>query len=166
MLFEPVFAALDRRGVRFLVAGGTAAELHGHAHLSPDLDLIIEPADGKAAEAIEALLELGLQSGVPVDPLKFADRATRQQWIRERGLVALPLRDPDNPPLEVDLFADPPDDFEELWTRAAVFTVGDTRVRVVTLDDLIAMKRVAARLKDLADVEQLQRLRDVRPDNA
>lgn len=37
-----VFKALDDAGVRFLVAGGVAVNLHGYARMTQDLDLVVE----------------------------------------------------------------------------------------------------------------------------
>jgi len=36
---------------------------------------------------------------------------------------------------------------------------GDLRVRVCSIDDLIEMKRLSGRQKDLADIEQLARIK-------
>ncbi len=56
--------------------------------------------------------------------------------MRDRGLVAFTLLDPDNPLLAVDLLADPPAMFDELWQRAVHMRIGDVDVPVVSLDDL------------------------------
>ena len=37
-LFEPIFEALNRQNVRYVVVGGVAVVLHGHARLTADLD--------------------------------------------------------------------------------------------------------------------------------
>ncbi|MDP9405486.1 MAG: nucleotidyl transferase AbiEii/AbiGii toxin family protein [Actinomycetota bacterium] len=161
MLFEPVFAALAARDVRYVVAGGVAVVLHGHPRLTADLDLVVDLAPDQARAAVEALTALGLRPRLPVDPFGFADPQTRKRWVRERQLVAFTLHDPDNPLLGVDLFADPPATFEDLWRRAVRMRIGDLDVPVVSLDDLVAMKRVSGRPKDLDDVDALQRIRDM-----
>jgi hypothetical protein len=38
--FEVIFQALELAGVRFLVVGGVAVVLHGHARFTADLDLV------------------------------------------------------------------------------------------------------------------------------
>jgi hypothetical protein len=73
-LYEPVFDALNRAGVRYVVVGGVAVVLHGHARLTADLDLAIDLSDVPARKAIEALMDLGLEPRAPVNPLAFADR--------------------------------------------------------------------------------------------
>ena len=160
MLFGPVFNALNASGVRYLVVGGVAVVLHGHPRLTADLDLVIDLAEESARTAIEALTGLGLRSRLPVDPLDFADPEIRSQWVRERGLVAFTLHDPDNPLLSVDLMAEPPDDFEALWARSVAVDLGPVRIRVIARDDLIAMKSRTGRPKDEADAEALRQLGD------
>ncbi len=41
-LYEPVLAALDAAGVRFVVVGGVAVVLHGHPRMTADLDLVVD----------------------------------------------------------------------------------------------------------------------------
>jgi hypothetical protein len=59
----------------------------------------------------------------------------------------------------VDLFARHPIPFEQLWQRSVLMDLGDTKVRVCSIDDLIEMKRQAGRHKDLADIEQLIKIK-------
>lgn len=158
-LFEPVLSALDAAGVRFVVVGGVAVVLHGHPRMTADLDLVIDLAAAPAASAIQALLDVGLQPRLPVDPHAFADPEVRRVWIDERSLTVFTMVDPSDPLLEVDLFAQPPLPFEELWERADVVDLNGQQVRIASVDDLIAMKRHAGRPQDLADIAALEGLR-------
>ena len=158
-MFEAVFRALNDRGVRYLVVGGVAVVLHGHIRYTKALDLVVDLAPDQAAAAIEALTSLGLAPSVPVDPLSFADPDTRQMWIREKGMTVFSLRHPDDGRLVVDLFVEPPSDFEALWSASEAMPLETTTVRVVSLDDLIAMKRDAGRPRDMLDVEELDQIK-------
>lgn len=160
--FEAVFAALNAHHVRYLVAGGVAVVLHGYVRLTADLDLVVDLAEKQAAAAIVALSELGLRPRLPVDAKLFADPKIRQQWVRDRGMRVFTMHDPADPLVAVDLFADPPGDFEELWRRGEDVPLETVTVKVVSVDDLIAMKREAGRPKDLLDIAELERLRELR----
>lgn len=119
---------------------------------------MVDLASEQAAAAIEALSGLGLVPSTPVDPLTCADPDTRQEWIHDKGMTVLSLHDPQDPRLVVDLFVDPPSDFEALWSTSEHLRLDTTTVRVVGLDDLIAMKRSAGRPRDLLDVEELEQI--------
>jgi hypothetical protein len=68
------------------------------------------------------------------------------------------LWDPHNPLREVDIFVEHPVPFEELYCRAELMPVGNTYIRVASIADLIALKRIAGRPADLADIEALEAL--------
>lgn len=66
------------------------------------------------------------------------------------------LWDPANPMVEVDLFAEHPIDFEELWNHAEIIKLTRASVRIASIRDLIRLKRIAGRPQDLADIEALE----------
>jgi hypothetical protein len=155
-LFEPLFNALNDAGVRYVVVGGLAVVLHGHARLTVDVDLVVDLDEGQALRAIDALVKMGLRPRVPVNPRDFANRSVREAWIRDRGMQVFSMFDPTNPMRVVDLFVSHPVPFEELWTRSVEFDLRDTTVRVASIPDLIRLKRLAGRPQDQADIEQLE----------
>lgn len=158
--YESIFAALDAAAVRFVVVGGVAVVLHGHPRLTVDLDLVIDFATDAPRRAMAALTGLGLGPRLPVDPQLFADAATRRAWVEERGLKVFTMLDPSTSLVEVDLFAEEPLPFEDLYRDAALIDISGQPVRVASIEHLISMKRVAGRSQDLADIEALEGLRD------
>jgi len=160
-LFEPIFKALDVARVRYVTVGGVAVVLHGHARLTADLDLAVDLAPPAEADAIEALTGIGFRPRLPVDASVFADPAVRERWISEQGMTVFTLWDPDDPLRSIDLFVDPPIDFEELWGRSVVVDIEGTPVRVASIPDLISMKRLADRPMDREDVAALEAIAEV-----
>lgn len=157
--FEEALRALAEAGVRFVVVGGVAVVLQGHARLTVDLDVVLDLTEDNVRAALDLLTSSGLRPRLPVPAHAFADDETRRSWVRERGLVVFSLHDPDDPLREVDLFADPPIAYEQLAERADTIDLGGVRVAVACVDDLIAMKRRAGRPQDFADVAALEGLR-------
>jgi len=155
-IFEPLFEALNNGGIRYVVVGGVAVVLHGHPRMTVDVDLVVDLAEMEARKTVDVLLGMGLQSRAPIDPRDFARRDVREAWIRDRGMTVLSLFDPSNPLLVVDLFADYPVSFEELWAHAVQVKLSKTTVRIASIPDLIRIKRMAGRPKDKDDIEQLQ----------
>lgn len=156
---ERIFAALEEAGVRYLVVGGVAVVLHGHPRLTADLDLAIalDPANVRATAG--ALRSLGYRPRTPVSLDDLADPEQRRSWIDEKNLTVLSLASPEVPLTEVDLFAAEPFPFEPAYRRALTVSIGSTRVTAASFEDLVALKRMAGRPKDLADVAALEAIR-------
>ena len=85
-LFQSFFKTLNHDNVRYVVVGGLAVVLHGHARLTVDVDLVVDLEPHAAANAIDSLTRLGLRPRVPVPAEEFADAHKRQRWIEERGM--------------------------------------------------------------------------------
>lgn len=158
-LFEPIFDALNRTNVRYVVVGGLATVLHGFARLTADVDLVVDLSPKEATRAIEALVGLGFLPRAPVDPRGFADPAVRRGWMEEKGMQVFTMLDPANPMRSVDLFVESPVPFDDLWTRADTVALSGISVRIASLPDLIGMKRLAGRPQDLIDIEALETIR-------
>lgn len=154
-LFEPVFAALDAAGTRYVVVGGVAVLLQGHARLTADLDLVIDLEPEPCRRAVDALVGLGLEPRAPVPAAQLADPARRREWIEEKGMEVFSLYDPANPLLTVDLFVRPPLPFEELWDEADVVRISEIPVRVASIRHLVAMKERVGRPVDREDAARL-----------
>lgn len=155
-MFEEFLAYLDESNVRFVVVGGVAVVLQGYARLTADIDLVIDLDESNVRRTIDALTARGLRPVLPVNALDFADPAKRAEWIETKNLQVFSMRDERNPLLTVDLFAREPIPFEELWSRADSVTLAGRTIRVASIEDLIRMKRAAARPQDSADIVELE----------
>jgi hypothetical protein len=157
---EALVDALNAAAARYLVAGGLAVVAHGYVRLTADVDLVLDLEEGNLRAALGALESLGYRPRAPVALGDFVDPATRAAWMRDKDLVVFSLFSPAHPMTEVDIFVEPPIAFAAAYERAARLAVGAGIVApFVSLDDLIAMKRAAARPQDLIDIEHLGRLR-------
>ena len=157
-IFEPLFRALNQAGVRYVVVGGLAVVLQGHARLTADVDLVVDLEDEQARRAIEALSAMNLRPRAPVNPGDFADRTARDKWIREQGMQVFSMYDPANPLRVVDLFVSHPVPFEDLYSRADVVDLKGTSVRVASIPDLIHLKSLAGRPEDRDDIKHLEEI--------
>jgi len=153
-----LFRALDDSGVRYVVVGGMAMVLHGHARLTLDVDLVIDLAPEPARKAVAALTELGYSPRVPVAAEDFADAELRERWRLEKGMEVFSLWNPDDPMSVVDLFVHHPIGFDELWARSQPARLGEVTVRIASIADLIRLKKLAGRPKDLEDVHFLEQI--------
>ena len=158
-VFEPIFQILNAGGVRYVVVGGLATVLHGYARLTADVDLAVDLAPEEATKMIQALVAKGFRPQVPVLPEEFANPTVREVWLREKHMRAFSLVDPTNPMRVVDLLLKPEVPFEELLARSQEVMLNRTKIRIASIDDLIALKQHAGRPQDLVDIEQLETIR-------
>ena len=158
-VYRPLFRVLNASGTRYVVVGGVATVLHGYTRLTADVDLMIDLEREAAREAVRALVAFGLRPRVPVNAEDFADERIRAGWIRDKGMQVFSFFKPDDPLLSVDVFVDHPIDFEKLYARSETCAVGGVSVRLVSIDDLIHLKRLAGRPQDREDIAKLEEIR-------
>jgi hypothetical protein len=131
--------ALRRHGVRYLFIGKSGAILLGFPDTTQDADLFVErtPANGRALAT--SLVELG-----------FALTSTQTQDI-ERGRDFVQLK---NGPFDLDLVFAPDgiERFADAWSRR----VDVEGFPVCHIDDIIASKVAANRVKDRESLPRLQ----------
>jgi hypothetical protein len=163
---EGIVQALEAAGIRYLVAGGLAVVAHGHVRFTADLDLVLDPAPDALRGAVTALQGLGYRPRAPVSFDEFADPGRRSAWAREKGMTVFSAASPLHPATEIDLFLEPPFDFDAAYVRAARLELAPGVVATfVSLTDLLAMKRAVGRPQDLLDVAALESLRQAEPDS-
>jgi len=127
------------------VIGGVAASLLGRPRVTKDVDLVALLDDAAWSPALASGKRYGFEARVP-DALEFA-RSSR---------VLLLLHEPTG--IEIDLsFAALP--FErEVIERAQVRTLRGVSFRVATAEDILVMKALALRPRDVADIEAILEL--------
>jgi len=153
---EAIFAALGRAQVRYLVVDGVAVVLHGHPRFTADLDLVLALEEANIRSALGALGALGYSPGAPFAADDLADPERRSEWVRAKGITVFSLSSAEHPATEVDLFVEEPFPFEQAYPRAVWADLGETRVPIASIADLVEMKRRAGRPQDLEDVQHLE----------
>jgi predicted nucleotidyltransferase len=131
---------LSGSGVEFAVIGGVAASLRGRPRVTKDVDLVAFVDENDWASLLRSGAKRGIVPRID-NALDFA-RTTR---------VLLLVHEPTH--IEVDLsFGLLP--FEsELVQRAEVREIHGVRFPLATAEDVIVMKALALRPRDVADIE-------------
>lgn len=158
MFIRELIAVLAAADVRYCIVGGVAVNLHGVPRMTYDIDIVPRLDPGNLATLARVLSELRLSCRLPVALDRFADPGFRRDMLA-RNLLAVTYTDSNDPLREVDVLVSPPSvEPDELVARATELRLGELPVHVVSLRDLIAMKRAAGRAQDLADAEHLERI--------
>ena len=159
-LYLPLFKALNEANVQYIVVGGIATILHGYVRATSDIDLVVDLQVEEATKVISVLTIAGYVPKVPVQAMEFADATKRKQWITEKGMQVFSMYQPSNPLLTIDLFVKQPIPYTELREHSVIMELDGVTVRVCSIDDLITMKKLAGRPKDLADIEKLTKIKE------
>ncbi len=138
-----LLGALCRFQVRFLVVGGYAVMFHTEPRFTKDLDIWIEPNRENAQRLREALSDFGA----------WLEHMSVEDFSTEKVMFQLGIS-----PVRVDLLTSVPGlDFAGCWERRVESEIGEMRVPMVGLDDLIVAKERAGRDQDLLDLAKLKK---------
>ena len=162
MIYEEIFKEFERRNVRYLVVGGMAVNLYGYVRLTVDLDIMADMSEDNLSGIIEVMEQFGFTPRVPVKPHEILSKEKRDEWIKKKGAIVFTFVDLKNPFKHIDIFLNNPIDFEEAYFRKEVLEIGGIKVSVVSLDDLIKMKKSSGRPRDMEDIHHLERIKDLR----
>ncbi len=155
--FEAIVRALNEAGVRYLVAGGLAVNAHGYLRFTKDADFVIELIPDNITRVFAALEPLGYTPLAPVTAEQFADRATREDWIRNKNMQVLQLWSDRHRETSIDIFVHEPFPFAEEYAKALIKPLyGTIEVRFVSISTLITMKEAAGREQDRIDIDHLR----------
>jgi hypothetical protein len=143
--YKDLLSAFHAHGVKYLIVGGYAVIFHAQPRFTRDIDIFVR-ADLANAQAIwTALAQFGAALE-GIRPEDFADRSSFFRFGRDpRGFDILP-----------DL---PGVHFDAAWNRRVEGIVDPAtglKAFFISKDDLIAAKRAAGRLQDLADIEAIE----------
>jgi predicted nucleotidyltransferase len=162
MIYEEIFKEFESVGVRYLVVGGMAVNLFGYARLTMDMDIMVDLSDENLARIVDVMSRHGYSPRVPVSPEELISAEKRDEWIREKGAIVFTFINRQKPFKQIDIFLCNPIDFEEAYKNKVVMTIGDMKMNIISIDDLIRIKSSAGRPRDLEDIHHLERILKLR----
>ena len=135
---------LNSHAVEYLVVGGHAVAFHGYPRYTGDIDFLVRPTEENASRIVAAIMKFGL-----ADAESLKATLVQQQKVVQIG----------RPPNRIDILTSASGiDFEEAWERAISGSLDGLPVQFPDLRSLLKNKRASGRAKDLADVEELEKV--------
>ena len=159
--YERIFQALVKAKVQFLVVGGVAVNLHGFYRATGAADIILLLEDFNLKRFIRVVKGLKLKPKIPVNLGDFAVDKIRREWIKKKGMKAFALFDPNSWEKELDVVIEHPINFQSAYKRKTMIKDGPLEVPVISISDLIAMKKVADRGRDKIDIMALKQIQEI-----
>jgi hypothetical protein len=140
--FKELLQLLNDNHVEYLVVGGYATILYGYVRATGDIDLWVRATPENASALLKALKEFG-----------FGDlQLSEVDFSHEGAIVQLGY-----PPYRVDILTSIDGvAFSDCFLRKHLVAYENFMIPFIDLEDLKTNKRATGRLKDLADVEQLE----------
>jgi len=142
-----LLAHLNATGIEYVVIGGWAVIAHGYVRATKDVDVLIADSPTVRRQVTASLAEVGATrlDGTTLSPdLPMPD----QGWQVQTGLGRI----------DVLLEGPPPLDLAGVKGDAAVHDVDGTQTLVAGLAHLVAFKRLAGRIQDRADLDELEQI--------
>lgn len=142
-----LWRCLEKENVRYLMIGGFATNLHGYARITNDMDIWIEDTRTNRINLRNALKKQGSGDYEMIETMEFVAGWTNFQLnmgftldvlTHVKGLEHI--------------------SFSECYEFAVVADIMGVTVRFLHYNHLITSKKATGRLKDLLDIEELEKI--------
>jgi len=158
MEYIKLFNTLNQWHVKYLVCGGLAVNIYGIPRMTADIDLLIDFEDKNVQNFESAVKTLLYQSTIPVSIKTFVNREEREKALKEKNLIAYSYFNASTGFVNLDVLIDVPIDFNTLWNNRTKKVSKETIINLVSIEDLIALKKYANRIQDLNDILLLSKM--------
>lgn len=152
-----ILAELTSEGVEFLVIGGVAVGFHGYVRATKDVDIVPAAAPENLERLARVLRGLDAQiegaeefeDGELLDPLDPEVLALGGNWVLRTRLGRF----------DVMQWIGEDALWEKLSPAAIEVEIDGLPIKVVSYEDLVALKEIAGRPEDLTDLQRLRQAR-------
>src|SRR3989338_215865 len=162
ILYGEILREFQKQKVKYVLVGGIAFNLLGGYRNTLDMDVLVEMSDGNLFKVVRILKGAGYRVRQPVDPIRIADKKTREDWIKNKHMKAFNFYMDERSFKAVDIIIDSPVSFKEAIQDAVKVKVGTLTLSVISAKKFVKMKNRAGREKDLRDIRDLKALWNVK----
>ncbi|MBC8046003.1 MAG: nucleotidyltransferase [Fimbriimonadaceae bacterium] len=144
--FKEFIKLLNENEVQYLLVGGYAVNIHGYPRYTKDIDVWIWLDKSNIQKLLNTLKDFGFESlGL-----------TEKDFLSKDNIIQLGYE-----PHRIDILMEVDGvDFRDSYTGKSEIIIDDTKVNYISIDDLITAKKKSGRLQDLADAEQLEKIKN------
>ncbi len=139
--------------------------LYGVPRSTFDLDIFIDWSRENVKKLKAMLSDLHFVPTPPIDIEDLILKEERDKLLAEKGMVALNFINKDDPLEEIDIITVESIPFKRLYGRKRAINIEDFEIYVLSMDDLIKVKKKAGRRKDKQDIDNLLKAKKILKDN-
>jgi len=158
MEIKKIFDILNQYNVKYLVCGGLAVNIYGIPRMTADIDLLLDFEETNILNFENAIKYLLFQSVIPLSINTFVKKEERLKAIKEKNLIAYSYFNSQVGFMNLDILLDEPIEFDILWKNKSERVLGETKIQLVSVEDLIELKKYANRIQDQNDVILLSKI--------
>lgn len=163
LIYEKILREFQKHRVRYVIVGGIAVNLLGGLRTTADLDILVEMSDDNLKKIVKVMKRLGFFVKQPVDPMGIAHAETRRDWIRNKHMKAFNFyRGEGESWEEVDIIIESPVSYQMAKSEAVLIKNKGLTLPVISIKNLITMKKKAHRDIDRVDIEELKVIEKLR----
>lgn len=163
IIYEEILRQFQRQKVKYVIVGGIAVNLLGYLRSTADMDILVEMSNENLGKIVNILRKQGYRVKQPVDPIGIANEKIRYEWIHNKHMKAFNFYKEDELK-EVDIIIDTPVSFKEAKKSARRLKIDNIILPVISISNLIKMKKGTARSVDKLDIEELKKIRKLKRD--
>ena len=143
--FRDFIAALNNNHVKYILVGGFAVILHGHSRVTGDMDIWVEPIEENYVKLVDAFKEFGMSL--------FDMTKTNFLSVDKFDVFSFGRK-----PVSIDIMTKVKGlNFDEAYQHSTIFNDHGLLIRTLHFNDLILAKKGSGRLKDIDDIDQLNK---------
>lgn len=157
--YQSLLREFHEKGLRYLIVGGVAVNLHGYPRFTNDIDILLALDRENLKKMSDIMEKMGYQRRLPVDIQELGDEQKVQTLMNDTGMTAYSFIHAKEPQFNVDVLVGESVEFDRFTAHVMRAEVWGLEVPVVSIDDLIEMKRNSKREKDVQDVVALLELK-------
>ncbi|MDD5041930.1 MAG: nucleotidyl transferase AbiEii/AbiGii toxin family protein [Candidatus Peribacteraceae bacterium] len=154
-----IFQALNEGDVRYLVVGGVAMNLLGYPRFTGDIDILLALDKNNLKRMAQRMKHMGYEKRLPVEIDELGDEKKVLTLMKKKGLQAYTFINTAEPQCTIDVIMGASLHFEKYQKHHVTIDVWNIPIPVVSIDDLIGMKKSTNRRKDAEDVVALLELK-------
>lgn len=141
--FIDFLKALNESNVEYVLVGGYSVILHGYSRTTGDMDILVNKTEANYNMLKNAFLHFGM----PMFDM------TKENFLSNPEMNVFTFG---RQPVAIDIMTEIKGaDFTGLYNNATIVNVEGLEVKTIHLRDLIEIKKISGRHKDLDDVEKL-----------
>lgn len=160
-LYKEIFGAFSKADINYLIVGGVAVNLYGHSRFTGDIDILLALNKQNLKKMDTVMKKLDYVARIPVDIYELGDKKKLITFIKTKGMKAYTFISNTRPQLDIDIIVTESMAFRKFYSNKTILKVWRINLPVVSINDLIGMKKEIGREQDISDVKVLLRLKEL-----